>query len=415
MDKLDVDPVVLSTAVAVGIGLLVGSERERSKGSGPDREIAGVRTFTLVALLGVFAKLLDEPAAFAVIAVSIALIALAGYLQTSTADPGITTEIALLATFALGALSLAHPAYSAGAAVVLTILLASRSWLHEMVKARLSDRELHDALLLLAAALVVLPLLPDRTLDPLQAINPRKLWLVVVLIMSLNAVAYVALRLLGPRKGLLLAGLLGGFVSSVSTHAAMGQRTKAQPSLSRHAAAAANLSSVATAVLLFIVLSAVHMELAMQLAGPCIAAGGVAAACGTLLLLRTEDTAPAELPLGRPLSLRAALTFGIIVAVVLFCSALLARTLGPGGALAGIAAAGFADAHSAAISAAVLDQRDVLSATHAQLGVMLAVTTNATVKVIVSWVSGTHAYAWHVSYGVLASLGAAWGAWLLLL
>src|SRR4029453_10294053 len=125
-------------------------------------------------------------------------------------------------------------------AVVLTILLASRSWRHELVKERLSARELQDGLLLLAAALVILPLLPNRPIDPLQAINLRRLWYVVVLVMGVNAIAYIALRLLGPRKGLALAGALGGFISSTTTHAAMGQRARAQPSLTRHTAAAAH-------------------------------------------------------------------------------------------------------------------------------------------------------------------------------
>ena len=411
MDKLGLDPLILGTAVALGIGLLIGSERERSKGRGAEREIAGVRTFSIVALLGLLAQLLAHPVALAIMAAAVTAMALAGYLKTRASDPGITTEVALLATFALGALTLSYPAYSAGVAVVLTILLASRSWLHELVQERLSDRELQDGLLLLAAALVILPLLPNRPVDPLEAINLRRLWYVVVLVMGVNAIAYIALRLLGPRKGLALAGALGGFISSVTTHAAMGQRAWAQPSLTRHAAAAAHFSSVATAVLLFVVLSATYAELAMQLLWPCIAAGSVSAVFAGVLLLKRGDAEPAELPLGRPLSVRAALTFGLILAVVLFTSALLAHTLGPRGALAGIAAAGFADTHSAAISAALMRQREVLGAHVAQLAVLLAFTTNASVKIVVSWVSGPRAYALYVTTGVILSIASAWAVW----
>lgn len=411
MSQLGLDPLILSTAVALGIGLLIGGERERSKGRGAEHEIAGVRTFTLVALLGVFAELLDHPIALAVIAAAVTSIALAGYLKTRASDPGVTTEVALIATFVLGALSLARPAYSAGVAVVITILLAARSSLHEAIQKRLTDQELRDALLLLAAALVILPLLPDRTLDPLQAINPRRLWYVVVLVMSLNAIAYIALRILGPRKGLALAGLLGGFISSVSTHAAMGQRASAQPSLTTNAAAAAHFSSVATAALLIIVVAAVHMELAMQLLWAAIAAGFVSAAFAAALLLKAGATEPSELPLGRPLSPRAALTFGLILALVLFTSAFLAQTLGPRGALVGIAAAGFADTHSAAISAAVMRQHGVLAADVAQIAVLLALSTNATVKIVVSWVSGPRAYALYVTLGVITSVASAWVAW----
>ena len=411
MPTFGVDPLILSTIVALGIGLLIGIERERSKGSGPEREVAGVRTFTLVSALGLLSAVAESPVALGVFGVAVTAIALAGYLKTRQTDPGVTTEVALVATFALGALSLAHPAYSAGIAVVLTILLASRTWLHEAIRTRLTGRELQDALLLLAAVLVILPLLPDRTFDPFQAINPRRLWYVVVLVMGLNATAYIALRLLGPRKGLLLAGMLGGFVSSISTHGAMGQRASAQPSLAMEAAAAANVSSVATAALLFIVLSAVHFKLAMQILPAALAAGTVSAAMTASLMWKGGVADATELPLGHPLSVRAALTFGLILAAVLFTSALLTHWLGPRGALLSIAAAGFADTHSAAISAGLMSQQGALSAQLAQVAVLAAFTTNALVKVIVSWASGPRVFAWLVTLGVALSVGAAWLAW----
>jgi uncharacterized membrane protein (DUF4010 family) len=411
---LGLDPLILSTAVALGLGLAVGIERERSKAAGTEREVAGVRTFTLVAVLGLLAQLLQSPWALAVFGAGVAAIALAGHVTTGRDESGITTEVALLATFALGALSYPHPAYAAGLAVVITILLASRGWLHDMVRTRLSAGELQDALLLLASVLVVLPLLPDRTVDPLQVINPRRLWYVVVLVMGLNALAYIALRLLGPLKGLAVAGVLGGFISSISTHAAMGQRATAQPAVERNAAAAANFSSVATAVLLIIVISAVHVELALQLLLPLAAAGIVSTLIAAALTFRAGEVHPAEVPIGRPLSLRAALTFGFILALVLIASAALAQTLGARGALASITAAGFADTHSAAITAALMRQREVLSADTAQLAVLAAFTTNAIVKIIVSWTSGPRAYAMHASYGVVLSVSTAWLIWLVM-
>jgi uncharacterized membrane protein (DUF4010 family) len=411
MEQLGLDPLVLATGVALGIGLLIGVERERSKGVGDEREIAGVRTFTLVSLLGLLANVLEQPLALAVLGAAVAAIAFAGYLKSTGVDIGITTEVALLATFALGALSLEHPTYSAGVAVILTILLAARAWLHKVVKERLSDREMQDGLLLLAAALVVLPLLPDRTLDPLDSINPRRLWYVVVLVMSLSAIAYIALRLLGPRKGLALAGVLGGFISSVSTHAAMGQRASAQASLTLNAVAAAHFSSVATATLLIIVLSAVHAPLAMQVLWPAFAAASVSALFAVVFMRKSHSTETTDLSLGRPLSLRSGLLFGLVLGIVLFTSAFLAKELGPRGAVAAIAAAGFADAHSAAISAGLMRQREVISAEVAQLAVLLAFTTNALVKIVVSWAAGPRAYATSVTIGVIFSVASAWLVW----
>ncbi|HEY8539022.1 MAG TPA: MgtC/SapB family protein, partial [Steroidobacteraceae bacterium] len=151
---------VLPTAVALGSGLLIGAERERSKGTGPQREIAGVRTFTIASLLGVFSALTESVALIVAFALLIGAIAIAGYIQTRSEDPGITTEVALLATFAIGVLSAERPEYSGAAAVLVTVLLAARPWLHDIVKSRITDREMHDGLLLLAAALIVLPMLP---------------------------------------------------------------------------------------------------------------------------------------------------------------------------------------------------------------------------------------------------------------
>lgn len=402
----------VTTGVALGIGLLMGTERERSKGAGPDREIAGVRTFALASLLGAFASVLDSPFALAVFALLVGAVTIAGYLRTRQADPGVTTEIALLVAFALGALSLARPAYAASGAVVVTVLLASRSWLHELVTARLSDAELQDVLLLAAAALVVLPLLPDRTIDPWQTFNPRRMWVVVVLVLTINAIGYFGLRVWGGRTGLLLAGLLGGLVSSVTTHGAMGQRATDNPAVVNHAAAAATLSSVTTALALILVVGAVSVPIATALTPACVAAAAASGGCAWLLQRRAPEGPHAELELGRPLRLRAALLVAAVLSGVLVFAALLGRTFGSSGALAGVAAAGFADAHSGAVAAAVLGRNATLTFQTAQLAVLLSFTANAASKVIVSSLSGPRGYAQRILLGLLAALAAAWGTWI---
>lgn len=402
---------LLPTAVALGSGLLIGAERERAKGTGPDREIAGVRTFALVSLLGVFGSLTESTFLIVAFALAIGAITIAGYLRSASDDRGITTEIALFAAFAIGVLSAAHPEYSGAAAVIITVLLASRPWLHEVVKSRMTDRELHDGLLLLAAALIVLPLLPNRTVDPWDVFNPYKMWVVVVLVMAINALGYVGLRLWGPTKGLVLAGVLGGLVSSVTTHGAMGQRSKANVELVGSTAAAAMFSSVTTAVFLFTVVSATSPALAWQLAPACAAAAIVAALGGALLLFHAKRPDADELQLGRAVSLKAALLFAAIVTGVLVASALLSQWLGAGAAIASVAVSGFADAHSGSISAAMLHRNEALSSRAAQIAVLLAFSTNALTKIVVSFVAGTRGFALRILIGVVASVAAAWAAW----
>lgn len=409
--EVEVQEYVVPTAVALGVGLLIGAERERSKGSGPNREIAGVRTFALVSLLGVFGAFSESTMLLVTFALLVGAMTIAGYVRAREDDHGITTEIALLATFALGALSKAHPTYSGAAAVIVTVLLVSRPWLHEIVKSRVTDRELHDGLLLLAAALIVLPLLPDRTVDPWGVFNPNKMWIVVVLVMAINALGYVGLRVWGPTKGLVLAGVLGGLVSSTSTHGAMGQRAKANPALVGSTAAAASFSSVTTAIFLFTVVFAIDAGLAWRLAPACAAAAIVSGAYGTLLLIRAQKPDAEDMTLGRPVSLGAALIFGAIVTGVLIGSALLSRWLGPNAAIAGVAASGFADAHSGAISAAMLLRNEVLASAAAQLAVLLCFTTNALTKIVVSFIAGPPGYAIRVAIGIVVAVSATWATW----
>jgi uncharacterized membrane protein (DUF4010 family) len=412
IDAMNTETIVVSTAVALGIGLLIGTERERSKGSGPDREIAGVRTFALVSLLGVVAALLDNPLVIAAFALIVGAIAIAGYLQSRATDPGVTTEIALLVAFALGALSLPYPAYSAGAAVVVTLLLAARPWLHEVVKRRLTEKELRDVFLLAAAALIVLPLLPNHTIDPWDIFNPYRVWIVVVLVMVINALGYVGLRLWGPSKGLMVAGILGGLVSSAATHAAMGSRSKQQPAQALSAAAAATFSSVVTALFILSVIVTVDVSLTRFLVPACIAAALTSVLYGLgLLALSRKEEPHEEINLGQPINLRAALVFGATISAVLMTSLLLSRWFGPKAALTSTAVAGFADAHSSAISAAMLARNNVLTFHEAQLAVLCAFTANAVTKIIVSYLTGSARFAGWVTVGLFASTSALWIAW----
>jgi uncharacterized membrane protein (DUF4010 family) len=207
--------------------------------------VAGVRTFALTSFIGAIALTIDEWALVSV-SVVVGLLVIVGYQRTRTVDPGMTTEIALMTTFLLGAWATRQPGMAAGIAVIVAIILAARSRLHTFIHRVLTDTEVHDGLLLAAAALVILPLVPDQPIDPWGVVNVRKLWLLVVLLMAINALGYVALRTLGARFGLPLAGLMSGFVSSTATIAAMGARAKAHPTLRHGAVAGAALSSVAT-------------------------------------------------------------------------------------------------------------------------------------------------------------------------
>ena len=221
-------------AVALGIGLLVGIERERRRNTG-DPSWAGVRTFVLVALGGGLSALLG-PVGLAVAGAFTTLAVLAAWGRVASRDTGMTTGFAMLVVFLCGALAQHDPVLAAGSGVVVAVVLATKSRLHEFVRHGLTEQELHDLLLLAAAATIVLPMLPDRAVDPWGALNPRRLWLLAVVVMGVNGAGYVALRSLGARWGLLLAGLAGGFASSTATTAAMGALARRDPGLAWPAA-----------------------------------------------------------------------------------------------------------------------------------------------------------------------------------
>lgn len=410
----ELPPAVYAIGAALGVGLLIGSERERTKGTGPDRGPGGVRTFTLAALAGVVAALGGDAWLAAAALLVLGGYAIAGYFRTRGDDPGLTTEVALVVTFLLGVLAAHSPALAAGTGVVVVIVLAARSRLHQLVRDQLSERELADGLLLAAAALVILPLLPNSAVDPWGVFNPRVIWLLAVLVMSVNAAGYVALRTFGVQRGLPVAGFAAGFVSSTVTHGAMGGRARAQPELLGPAAAGAALSSVATVVQLLLVLAVANPLMLRTLVLPMLLAGAAAIAWSAFNALRARQ-APGDAAVapGRAFELRTALLFTVTVTVVMLIAAVLVEELGPAGGAFGIVVAGLADTHAATASAAALAAGGALDLRTASFAALGAFSVNSAGKLVVAYTTGGRAFGHRVLPGIVLMVALAWlGAWI---
>lgn len=402
------EDTLIGLAVALGIGLLIGTERERNKGQGANRAIAGVRTFALTSLAGAIALSIGE-VALGILGVIVGLLVVVGYQRTRSHDPGITTEIAQLTTFLLGAWAMRQPGLAAGVGVIVAIVLASRSRLHTFIHRVLTDAEVHDGLLLAAAALVILPLLPDKAVDPWDLINVRRLWILVVLLMAINALGYVALRSLGNRLGLAVAGLVSGFVSSTATIGAMGARAKLHPALRQGAVAGAALSSVATVLQLAAVIGLTHLPTLRLLLWPLVAAGLTAVFYGGLFTLRSVRSGQdGDTALGRPFDPRTALLFMVILGCALIGSTLLTRWFGSNGLLLAAAFAGFADAHAAAISAVSIAGSDE-TIRLAAMGVLVGLTSNTLSKCVAAFSLGDRHYGMQLLPGLLLLPTVAWG------
>lgn len=392
---------------AFGVGLLIGVERERNNVAGPVQGVAGVRTFVLVALLGATAAAISLVSLIAVFGIGVALFAAASYWRTYEQDPGLTTEVALLITYALGVLALTHPKLTAALGVLVTLMLASRSWLHELIRKQLSDREVMDGILLAAAALIVLPLLPDHAIDPYGVVNPYLIWRITVVVLLINAAGYIAIRSFRNSHGLTLAGFFGGFVSSTATIAAMASRCRSAPALMRATASGAALSSVATILQLLVVIYLAYPPLVLRMMPALLVVMLVTLAHGAFLAWHAQqDGVEAVLP-GRAFELRHALGFAVLVTVVMLLAAFLSDQYGSAGASIGIALAGFADAHSSTASAATLAASGGMDEPAAILTILLSVTTNTVSKALVA-IAGGRGFFLRVAGGLVLMLATLW-------
>jgi uncharacterized membrane protein (DUF4010 family) len=393
---------------------LIGAERERRKGRGPSRAPAGIRTFAVASLAGAVSLIAGGEVIFAIVTAGIAVLAATAYWRARARDPGLTTEIALVLTTLLGGLATQQPALAAGLAVAVALLLASRSWLHRFVRKVLTEDELEDALIFAGATLVVLPILPDRTMGPFNALNPHAIWILVILIMAIGGAGYLAVRILGPRTGLPIAGLASGFISSTATIGAMGARAVTSRHVLAAAVAAAVLSTVATVVQMALVLAATSMATLKVLGIPLILAGAAAVIYGVVSTFwAMRQKSEGNVQNGRAFSFKTAVAFALTVSVILVVSAALQQWYGEKGVLAAAALAGFVDTHSAAISVASLVASGKLAPSDALLPIVAGLSTNTVSKMVVATIAGGRAFALRVIPGLIIVVAAAWAGMLI--
>jgi uncharacterized membrane protein (DUF4010 family) len=407
----------LGLAAALGGGLLIGLERERRKGRGDNREAAGIRSFALAALAGGIAQALAQPWLVALGATLVATLAAVAYWRSRqprtgrpSPDPGLTTELALFITYLVGVLSVQQPALGAGAAAVVAALLAARDRLHRLATQLLSEVEVHDALLLAALALVLLPLAPSTPWVWLGGMAPRSLLLTVLLILALQAAGHVALRLLGPQAGLALSGLFSGFVSSTATIAAMGSRARAEPAQRHAATAAALLSTTATWIQVLMLVAVLAPAALPALAPGALSGAAVALASGWLHGRRSGPQAAAGGERGSghgPLRLREALLVAALLAFASWIVSLSQQRLGDTGLLLGSALSAIADAHAPVAALAALHGEGRVDSHTLLLGTLVAVAVNACTRTATAFVAGGAAYGVRVSLSLLASSGCA--------
>jgi uncharacterized membrane protein (DUF4010 family) len=303
----------------------------------------------------------------------------------------------------------ASPALAAGCGTALALLLALRERLHHFATRLISAQELHDGLLLAAAVLIALPLVPAGPVGWLAGLAPRPFALLFVLILGLQAASHVALRAFGARAGWPLAGFLAGFVSSTAAVATLGRqaRSAGAPTLSMLLASAAACSGVATWVLLPAVVVAIAPAHAAALL-PVAAAG--AAATGAVALLWWRGGAPpraAALPLPasrRVLRPREALGLAALLGLTALAVGASQAGLGAAGRLAATGLAAVADVHAAVAALAGLASVRTIAAPELTQGVLLAMAVNALSRTMVGALAGGAVYALRVGAALLGGV-----------
>ena len=394
-------------ASALGCGLLMGIERERRKGDGPFRALAGVRSFALASLSGAAAALIGSMALVAVVGVFIAALAVTAYARDDSGDPGVTTEIALLLAYLIGVLCARDQLVAAALAVAATGLLAARDSLHQFARDWLQPGEVRSGLVLAALFLLVAPLVPDAPLWQ-GLFNPWVVMRLLLVLLVIQSLAHIGRRLLQARQAMALSALASGFVSSTATIASLGMEVREGAAV-RPQAGAAVLSCVATMAQIVVVAAAVQPLWLARLWLPALAGALVAGAWGWWRV-RGVPAGPEDGAVARPLlppdtamfKLRDAALIAALLTAVQVGVHLLTRWQGDAGMLAGALLAALADVHAAA--AALLAQAGPASPSAPAIGQALgaALLVHAGSKSAVALASGGWRYALAVAPGVLA-------------
>lgn len=416
--------------VALSIGALIGIEREKKKDVEPGHTL-GLRTNILLALVGAAAGWLSREMETvwilvgALLAVSAAIIA--GYITQNRKHEdahGLTSEIAGIAVCLLGAMAtIGYPALAVALAVATSAILAFKQPLHGLV-GRMGSDDIFAGIKLLIASFIVLPLLPDAAVDPWGAINPYKLWLLVILISGLSLLGYVAIRAFGTTHGTAITGLMGGLVSSTATTLNFTRASREQAQTANgHALSAGILlawlvmfirTTVLVGILNPVLLSVVSMPLALM--GAATAAfGGWHYRAGLSRTAGAPGTAAggsnaSEVPLRNPFSLGSAVQFGALFAIVLLAVTLAQENLPGVGVYIVSALAGSVDVDAITLSLAK-DAGAMASLAQAGNAICIAALANTAVKCGMVAVSGAGAARRQVAVAT-GGIFLAGGAWL---
>lgn len=405
-------------AVALAIGLLIGLERGWSARSEREGErAAGFRTHAISGLLGGIAALIGlrtTPLVIGFAFLGFAGVSLMFHWLEAREEKNFsaTGAIAGLMAFLLGALSvIGEPGLAAAAATATVVLLALKSTLHGFLK-KLDWIELRAVLILLTMSFLLLPLVPDHTIDPWETLNPARIWELAIFVCAISFIGYIGIRIFGERRGILIAALAGGLVSSTAATLNFARLGKIHSSDRTVMTGAIALASAVMCARILVIVGIFNFALAVVLLPMMLAAMIVQAVIGLLLVSNGLKKPHDDVIWKNPFDVGSALRFSILIAIILMISTLVARHYGSEALMSVSALAGLADVDAITLSLARM-QEPLVDVSVASDGILIAALTNTVMKAGLAAIAGGAETGWRVSAVNLAAVLTAGATYLL--
>lgn len=383
--------LVQKLAAAILIGILIGLEREHSKSKG-EKIFAGIRTFPLISILGFIAALISSTISYWIYVVIFigfsSLISVSHFFSGRQQKYGGTSEISVIIIFLLGSMVFWNYVILAAIIGVITAaILALKFQLHSFV-GKINEEDIYATIKLAVITVIILPLLPNTTVGPLDILNPRMIWLMVIFIGGISFIGYVLTKIYGQGKGIPIAGFMGGLVSSTAVSFSLSRKSKENPELSNSFAIGIILASTVMFPRVFIILLVFNNSLIPRLWFPLFIFTLTGFILSYVLSKKNEKEMNGSMDIKNPFNLKQSILFGIIFAVVVFASKAAEIYLGEKGIFAASAVAGITSVDAIVLSLAELSNQS-LSSEIAVSAIIISLITNTVVKGLISFFLGS--------------------------
>lgn len=384
--------------ISLGIGMLIGMERERSHPIG--QQAFGVRTFMLFALLGTLAAYIQEPIITISLSIFVFGVLLLGYWRSSVPrqqskhpDIGITTEVAAAIVFCLGFVALKAPLLAAVLGGLVLLVLLERKRLHTFSRTQLQPREIEAAALLIVFALGVLPFLPAHTIDPWELFNPRRFGVLVVLIASVQFAGYIAIRIFGEHLGTVLMGFFGGLVSSTAVFASLPRIVREHAEIMHPAVAAATLATVAMLIELSILLLVASQPLFLGTIAAAVLAMMIVGSLTALVIIKKSNGSHLMPHPMNPLDVKSILRLSFLIGGMIALAAIAQHFAGAYGIQFVAFFGGLFEIHSVSLAVATMFVQGKLSMIDASVALALALLASFISKYFLLWTLARNRFA----------------------